>query len=89
MPPLQEAVYWIEHTLRHDTNFLTTQAVELTWYQYMLLDVALVATFIIIFTTWLIYKLLSLLYNKRKYIRKNGRKVNVLDKNINGNKKVE
>jgi glucuronosyltransferase len=55
MPPLEEAVYWVEHTLRHDVDFLKTTATELTWYQYLLLDVILTFTFIIVCLFWLIF----------------------------------
>ncbi|EZA57272.1 UDP-glucuronosyltransferase 2B31 [Ooceraea biroi] len=74
VPPLKEAVYWIEHTLRHDADVLKTTATELTWYQYLLLDVVLTLTFITILLFWLIYlvvrylirTLLGLLFSKRK-----------------------
>lgn len=66
--PLDEAVYWVERTLRHDTNFLKIYAIELTW--YMLLDVALIATLIMVLAVWLIYKLFSLLHYKQKSITK-------------------
>lgn len=68
IPPLEEAVYWMEYTLRYDTNFLNIPAVELTWYQYMLLDVALMVTLVVAFTIWLIHKLFGLLRCKQKSI---------------------
>ncbi|XP_076006897.1 UDP-glucuronosyltransferase 2C1 [Genypterus blacodes] len=38
--PLDEAVFWIEHTLRHKgAKHLRVKAHELTWYQYHCLDV--------------------------------------------------
>lgn len=66
MPPLKEAVYWVEHTIRHDPNFLKTAATDLMWYQYLLLDVALMIISIIVFILWLIYKLFGLLFSKKK-----------------------
>ncbi|XP_071565134.1 UDP-glucosyltransferase 2 [Temnothorax nylanderi] len=66
MPPVEEAVYWVEHTIRHDPDFLKTAATELTWYQYLVLDVALIIISIIVFVLWLICKLLGLLFSKKK-----------------------
>ncbi|XP_025161174.1 UDP-glucuronosyltransferase-like [Harpegnathos saltator] len=86
MPPLEKAVYWVEHTLRHDANFLKMGATELTWYQYLLLDVALVITLIGVFTVWLIYVVFRPLYYKRKRIIIN-RRSNVLKKSDIVNKK--
>jgi len=54
-PPLEEAVYWVEHTLRHDVDFLKTTATELTWYEYLLLDVILTFAFITLCSLWLIF----------------------------------
>ncbi|XP_065217119.1 UDP-glycosyltransferase UGT4-like [Planococcus citri] len=40
VPPLDVAVYWIEYIMRHeDTSHLKSASLELTWYQYYLLDV--------------------------------------------------
>ncbi|XP_013856438.1 UDP-glucuronosyltransferase 2B10 [Austrofundulus limnaeus] len=40
MSPLDEAVFWIEFTMRHKgAKHLRVQAHELTWYQYHSLDV--------------------------------------------------
>ncbi|XP_011690798.1 PREDICTED: UDP-glucuronosyltransferase 2C1-like [Wasmannia auropunctata] len=68
MSPVEEATYWVEHTIRHDPNFLKTAAIELTWYEYLLLDVALMMISIIVFALWLICKLFSLLFSKKKII---------------------
>lgn len=68
MPPLEEAVYWVEYILRHDTNIFKIHVVELAWYQYMLLDVALMVTLIAVFTVWIIYRLFNLLRSKLKNV---------------------
>ncbi|XP_047118122.1 UDP-glycosyltransferase UGT5-like [Schistocerca piceifrons] len=40
-PPLEEAVYWVEYVLRHQgARHLRSAALDLTWYQLLLLDVA-------------------------------------------------
>ncbi|XP_049768134.1 UDP-glycosyltransferase UGT5-like [Schistocerca cancellata] len=38
--PLEEAVYWTEYVLRHNgAHHLRSAALDLSWYQYMLLDI--------------------------------------------------
>ncbi|XP_049816613.1 UDP-glucosyltransferase 2-like [Schistocerca nitens] len=40
-PPLEEAVYWVEYVIRHrGAPHLRSAALDLSWYQYLLLDVA-------------------------------------------------
>nr|XP_033326628.1 UDP-glucuronosyltransferase 2C1-like [Megalopta genalis]XP_033326629.1 UDP-glucuronosyltransferase 2C1-like [Megalopta genalis] len=39
MPPVDEGVYWIEYLTRHGADSLKTEASNLSWYQYLLLDV--------------------------------------------------
>lgn len=68
IPPLDEGVYWIEYLLRHGPNSLKTAAVELTWYQYLLLDVISTMVISIIFTIWIVYKLFKLLFCRRKIV---------------------
>nr|CAH7741480.1 unnamed protein product [Callosobruchus chinensis] len=40
LPPLDSAIYWIEYVARHKgAPHMRTAAVDMTWYQYYLLDV--------------------------------------------------
>lgn len=40
LKPLDTAVYWVEYVLRHKGAYhLRSAALDLTWYQYLLLDV--------------------------------------------------
>ncbi|XP_046999933.1 UDP-glucosyltransferase 2-like isoform X2 [Schistocerca americana] len=40
-PPLEEAVYWVEYVIRHQgAPHLRSAAMDLAWYQYLLIDVA-------------------------------------------------
>ncbi|XP_049762257.1 UDP-glucosyltransferase 2-like [Schistocerca cancellata] len=40
-PPLEEAVYWVEYVIRHQgAPHLRSAALDLAWYQYLLIDVA-------------------------------------------------
>jgi glucuronosyltransferase len=43
MSPLDTAIFWTEYVIRHaGAPHLRTAAVELAWYQYLLLDVCAV-----------------------------------------------
>lgn len=53
MSALDTAVYWVEYVIRHKgAHHLRSEAVKLTWYQYLLLDVIL---FFIVISLLLIY----------------------------------
>ncbi|XP_070820215.1 UDP-glucuronosyltransferase 2A2-like isoform X2 [Chaetodon trifascialis] len=55
--PLDEAVFWIEYTMRNKgAKHLRVQAHELTWYQYHSLDVLLLLLTIILFLILLFIK---------------------------------
>nr|XP_046241393.1 UDP-glucuronosyltransferase 2A2-like isoform X1 [Scatophagus argus] len=54
MSPLDEAVFWIEFTMRHKgAKHLRVQAHELTWYQYHSLDVLVFLLAIVLFLIFL------------------------------------
>lgn len=59
-PPLDEAVYWIEYVMRHrGARHLRSAALELSWVQYMLLDVvasAVCGVALVLAVLWLIGK---------------------------------
>ncbi|KAK7865224.1 hypothetical protein R5R35_003935 [Gryllus longicercus] len=44
-PPIEEAVYWTEYVIRHDgAHHLRSAALDVAWWQYLLLDVVAVLT---------------------------------------------
>lgn len=52
MTPLERGVFWVEYVLRHKgAPHLRTAALDLAWYQYLLLDVIafVIAVLLIIF----------------------------------------
>ncbi|XP_076672154.1 UDP-glucosyltransferase 2 [Andrena cerasifolii] len=63
VPPLEEGVYWIEYLIRHGPNSLKTAASNLTWYQYLLLDVLLAMVTSLLLVSWILYKLLKLAFH--------------------------
>ncbi|XP_069686787.1 UDP-glucosyltransferase 2-like [Periplaneta americana] len=53
--PLDRAVWWTEYVIRHKgARHLRSAALDLTWYQYLLLDVIAFFAVIPMFATWLI-----------------------------------
>ena len=69
--PIERTVWWTEYVLRHKgAQHLRTAAVDLEWYQYLLLDVIafiLILTLIVVFILYYLLKILfSYLYKKTK-----------------------
>ena len=57
--PLDRAVWWIEHIMRHPTLYSGRSPVhKLTWYQYYLLDVLAFYFAITFFFGWIIFKII-------------------------------
>jgi glucuronosyltransferase len=49
LTPLQQAVYWTEYVIRHKgAPHLRSAVLDLTWYQYLLLDVIAVLSLAIV-----------------------------------------
>ena len=70
--PLQRATWWLEHIMRHPNEYRNKSPIfKLAWYQYFCLDVILTLTFILIFISSIIYKIVrmccSLMAKKEKY----------------------
>jgi len=62
MSPEQSVVYWTEYIIRHKgAPHLRSQALNLTWYQYFLLDVIAVMLICLFLVLFIIYKILKLL----------------------------
>lgn len=62
---MDKAVYWVEHVIKHKgAKHLKSQAPNLPFYQYMLLDVFAVFFLIISSVVFLIYLLLKKLITK-------------------------
>uniref|UniRef100_A0A665X1A6 UDP-glucuronosyltransferase n=1 Tax=Echeneis naucrates TaxID=173247 RepID=A0A665X1A6_ECHNA len=60
MPPLDEAIFWIEYTMRNNgAKHLRVHAHELTWYQYYSLDVLAFLLSIVLLVTLLFIKTCS------------------------------
>lgn len=64
LSPAEEVVYWTEYIIRHKgAPHLQSHAINLTWYQYYLLDVIAVVLIFISIVFFIIYKLLKSIMN--------------------------
>ena len=64
MTPTVRAVYWIEHVLKHGGHHLRSPALDMPWYQYLLLDILLFLLSVIFCTTLAVSLSLYFLYKK-------------------------
>lgn len=65
MSPLDEAVFWLEFTMRHKgAKHLRVQSHELTWYQYHSLDVFAFLLSIVVLLTLLLFKTCKFCFRK-------------------------
>jgi glucuronosyltransferase len=60
-PPIEEALWWIDYVLRHDTSSLRPLAIQQTWLQRRLLDVWLSILLVIAIVLALVFSIKSIL----------------------------
>ena len=59
MSAKQRAVYWIEHVLEHGGEHLMSVALDMPWYEYLMLDIAALAITMMIVIVMVLYKALT------------------------------
>ena len=70
-PPLDRAVWWLEHLLRHPGLYQGRSPVhKLAWYEYFLLDVLAFYLMIIMFIVYGIYRLIRRCCAAKKPVKK-------------------
>lgn len=69
LSPAEEVVYWTEYVIRHKgATHLKSHAINLTWYQYYLLDVIAVVLICITFNIFVLYKFSKSIYKHVFYL---------------------
>lgn len=64
--PMDEAMYWIEHTIRNKNNSLPKAAsISLPWYKYLLLDVVAAVLVTLILLAVITYKILDYIFGPK------------------------
>lgn len=65
LSPMDQGVWWVEYVLRHNgASHLRPATLDLSWSQYLLLDVAALVTAIVCPTIFTLFKLSQILYTK-------------------------
>ena len=64
MSPSQRAAYWVDHVLRFGGDHLHTSALDMPWYQYLMLDIALFLMISSIIACCVLYKVGRIMYNR-------------------------
>lgn len=68
MSPTESVVYWMEYVIRYKgAPHLKSHSLDLTWYQYFLLDViavALILIYLILFTVKTVLKMIKKCFSK-------------------------
>jgi glucuronosyltransferase len=60
--PLNRAVWWAEYVIRHNgAKHLRSAALDLAWYQYLLLDVAAFLFLLLAVTVLILYLILKII----------------------------
>ncbi|XP_041775418.1 uncharacterized protein LOC121595468 [Anopheles merus] len=61
VPPMQEAMHWIEYVMRHKgAKHLKTRAIDLSWTQYLMVDVVGFFALVVLLAAVVFYKVLGL-----------------------------
>lgn len=65
LSPAEQVVYWTEYVIRHNgAPHLKSHAINLTWYQYYLLDVIAVVLIFLTVSVFVAYKILKSIYKQ-------------------------
>ncbi|KAL4112237.1 hypothetical protein QTP88_016062 [Uroleucon formosanum] len=68
MTPQQSVVYWTEYVIRHKgASHLKSHALNLTWYQYFMLDIIAVALVFVFLVTFVVFKVFRCIKTLTKY----------------------
>lgn len=73
-PPLETAVYWIEHVARHGGTHLRPASADIPFYRYLLLDVlaflAAIGFVVFVFTYKILICILNMIFTRSQKRKK-------------------
>jgi glucuronosyltransferase len=70
LTPLEQAVFWTEYVIRHKgAPHMRSAVLDLTWYQYFLLDVIAVLALSAVCVLSVVYLILRALIRRMSYIK--------------------
>ena len=70
MSPRARAVYWVEHVVQFGGGHLHSSALDMPWYQYLMLDIALILMITSITICYILYKVIKIIYNQSVVLKK-------------------
>ena len=62
MQPTERAVYWVEHVLEFGADHLRSAALDMPWYQYLMLDIMALILIFTLIITYGVYFILKFLF---------------------------
>lgn len=69
--PKEEVIYWTEYVIKHKgAHHLKTAALNLSWYQYFLIDILITVVFIVLVSLSVIIVLFKTITNRISNLRK-------------------
>ncbi|VEN49759.1 unnamed protein product [Callosobruchus maculatus] len=75
MPALERAVWWIEYVIRHKgTRHLRSPTADVTWFEYLLVDVILAILSAITLVLFILYKMIKFTFRKSTVEQKKAKK---------------
>ena len=60
MAPQERAAWWIEHVIQHDGKHLRAHALDMPWYQYLMVDIFLFVFLNVSLALFILFKIFSL-----------------------------
>ena len=80
LTPLEQAVYWTEYVIRHKgAPHLRSAVLDLTWYQYFLLDVIAVLALAVGSVVVVVFMILRLVWRRVWGVKNNNKERNKRD----------
>jgi glucuronosyltransferase len=70
LTPLEQAVFWTEYVIRHKgAPHMRSAALDITWYQYFLLDVIAVLTIAVVLVLLIVFLMLRAALRKFRIVK--------------------
>ncbi|XP_065088491.1 UDP-glycosyltransferase UGT5-like [Ochlerotatus camptorhynchus] len=90
VPPMEEAMHWIEYVIRHKgAKHLKATSVDLSWWQYLMWDVVAFFAGTLVLSTYIIYKILTAFCEKSTKHKSKDQKRNLISPKAKNSKKVK
>lgn len=90
VPPMEEAMHWIEYVIRHKgAKHLKASSVDLSWWQYLMWDVVAFFAGSLVLSAFIIYQILTAFCEKSAKYKSKDQKRSIISSKPKTNKKVK